>query len=162
MVSIASAAAAIVLLLELLCELGLSSSLRICGKPPHRFAASVSRANAASEGHTSRGRIIPRRRDARCAPPPTKQSHLPSLTHMGRRSKKEITMNKKASLALATGLLLVSAAAASAAGPQSTSSPNASPSASSTMSKPATDKLSLTSTEQKSAWKDLNGQATNQ
>ena len=71
-------------------------------------------------------------------------------------------MNKKASLALATGLLLVSAAAASAAGPQSTSSPNAPPSASSTMSKPAADKLSLTSTEQKSAWKDLNGQAANQ
>ena len=71
-------------------------------------------------------------------------------------------MNKKASLALATGLLLISAAAASAAGSQSTSSPKAPPSASSTMSKPATDKLSLTSTEQKSAWKDLNGQATNQ
>jgi len=30
------------------------------------------------------------------------------------------------------------------------------------MSKPATDRLSLTSTEQKSVWKDLNGQATNQ
>jgi len=71
-------------------------------------------------------------------------------------------MNKKASLALATGLLLISAAAASAAGSQSTSSPKAPPSASSTMSKPATDRLSLTSTEQKSVWKDLNGQATNQ
>ena len=69
-------------------------------------------------------------------------------------------MNKKASLALATGLLLVSTAAASAAGPQS--SPKAPPSASSTMSKPATDRLSLTGTEQKSAWNDLNGQATNQ
>jgi hypothetical protein len=68
-------------------------------------------------------------------------------------------MNKKASLALATGLLLVGAAAASAAGPQS--SPQAPP-ASSTMSKPATDRLSLTGTEQKSAWNDLNRQATNQ
>jgi len=73
-------------------------------------------------------------------------------------------MNKKASIALATGLLLAGAAAASAAGQQSTSSPKMAPppSASSTMSKPASDTLSLTSTEQKSAWKDLNGQAANQ
>jgi hypothetical protein len=72
-------------------------------------------------------------------------------------------MNKKASIALATGLLLAGAAAASAAGQQSTSSPKmAPPPASSTMSKPASDTLSLTSTEQKSAWKDLNGHVTNQ
>lgn len=71
-------------------------------------------------------------------------------------------MNKKASLALATGLLLAGAATASAAGPQSASSPKAPPSASSTISKPAGDKLSLTSTQQKSAWNDLKGQAANQ
>lgn len=73
-------------------------------------------------------------------------------------------MNKKASIALATGLLLAGAATASAAGLQSSSSPKTTPppSASSTMSKPAGDTLSLTSAQQKSAWRELNGQAANQ
>jgi Protein of unknown function (DUF1236) len=75
----------------------------------------------------------------------------------GQPSPKEITMNKKALIALATGLLLAGATAASAAGTQSSSSSTAAPksSASSTMSRSASDMLSLTGTQQKSAWKDL-------
>src|SRR5689334_12050499 len=73
-------------------------------------------------------------------------------------------MNKKTLIALATGLLLAGATAASAAGTQSSSSssstaaPKSSPS--STMSRSASDMLSLTGTQQKSAWKDLGKSAS--
>jgi hypothetical protein len=64
--------------------------------------------------------------------------------------------------ALVTGLLLAGATAAFAAGTQSSSSSTAAPksSASSTMSRSAGDMLSLTSTQQKSAWKDLGKSAS--
>ncbi len=62
-------------------------------------------------------------------------------------------MRKHVSIALAAGLLMAGVSAASAAGMQQRSS---------TMSQPASDTLSLTSTQQKTVWNDLHGQATEQ
>jgi hypothetical protein len=62
-------------------------------------------------------------------------------------------MRRQISVALAAGLLMAGVSAASAAG---MSQPN------STMSRPASDTLSLTTTEQKAAWNALHGQATEQ
>ncbi len=62
-------------------------------------------------------------------------------------------MRKHISVALATGLLLAGVSAASAAG---TSQSN------STTAQPASDTLTLTSTQQKTVWNDLHGQATEQ
>ena len=62
-------------------------------------------------------------------------------------------MRNQISVALAAGLLMAGVSAASAAGmPQSNS----------TVSRPASDTLSLTTTEQKAAWNALHGQATEQ
>ena len=64
-------------------------------------------------------------------------------------------MKKQVSIALAAGLLLAGATAASAAGISSSSSPK--------MSNPAAqDSLSLATSQQKTAWNDLKGQASNQ
>ena len=64
-------------------------------------------------------------------------------------------MKKQVSMALAAGLLLAGATAASAAGISSSSSPK--------MSNPAAqDSLSLATSQQKTAWNDLKGQASNQ
>jgi hypothetical protein len=68
---------------------------------------------------------------------------------------KEMTMKKKTlSIALAAVLFAAGASAASAAGTSSTSS---------TMAKPgASDTLSLPTAQQKTIWKDLKSQASNQ
>jgi len=64
-------------------------------------------------------------------------------------------MKKQVSIALAAGLLLAGPTAASAAGISSSSSPK--------MSNPAAqDSLSLATSQQKTAWNDLKGQASNQ
>jgi hypothetical protein len=62
-------------------------------------------------------------------------------------------MRKRISVALATGLLLAGVSVASAAG---TSQSN------STMAQPASETLTLTSTQQKTVWNDLHGRATEQ
>jgi hypothetical protein len=64
-------------------------------------------------------------------------------------------MKKQVSIALAAGLLLAGASVAFAAGASKSS-------ATSNTSIQASDTLSLTSAQQKEAWKDLNGQASNQ
>ena len=62
-------------------------------------------------------------------------------------------MRRKISVALAAGLLMAGVSAASAAGMSQSNS---------AMSRPASDTLSLTSTQQKTVWNDLHGQATEQ
>jgi hypothetical protein len=62
-------------------------------------------------------------------------------------------MRRQISVALAAGLLMAGVSAASAGG---MSQPN------STVSRPASDALSLTTTEQKAAWNALHDQATEQ
>jgi hypothetical protein len=73
-------------------------------------------------------------------------------------------MRNKQVLGLAAALLLAGTAAASAAGTStSTTSHMTNPSASTSgLANPTHDTLSLSSTQQKSAWKDLNAQASNQ
>jgi hypothetical protein len=62
-------------------------------------------------------------------------------------------MRKQISVALAAGLLMAGVSAASAAGMSQSNS---------TMSRPASNTLSLTTTEQKAAWNALHGQAIEQ
>jgi Protein of unknown function (DUF1236) len=64
-------------------------------------------------------------------------------------------MKRQTPIALAAAVLLSAVTAAAAAGMAKSSS-------SSTMSKPASDTLTLTSTQQKTAWNDLRGQAAKQ
>jgi Protein of unknown function (DUF1236) len=64
-------------------------------------------------------------------------------------------MMKQVSMALAAGLLVAGVSTASAAGMQSST-------ATTKMSHPASDTLSLTSTQRKMAWNDLHSQATEQ
>ena len=66
-------------------------------------------------------------------------------------------MRKHLSVALAAGLLMAGVSAASAA---NMSQPSSTPS--STMAQAASGTLSLTSTQQKTVWNDLHGQATEQ
>jgi hypothetical protein len=61
-------------------------------------------------------------------------------------------MKKQISIALAAGLLAAGVSAASAAGMQSSTAQSA----------PAKDALGLSSTEQKTAWNDLNAEAAKQ
>jgi hypothetical protein len=73
-------------------------------------------------------------------------------------------MNKHLSIALAAALLVAGGSLASAAGTSKAlqGSAMSNPSASSTVTGKASDMLNLTTTQQKSAWNDLNGQATHQ
>jgi hypothetical protein len=66
-------------------------------------------------------------------------------------------MRRQVSVALAAGLLMAGVCAASAADMSKDMSKSGS-----TMSRPASDTLSLSSTQQKAAWNDLHGQAAEQ